>query len=184
MDSPLTPLGIEQAKKLGQRLLNVKFDAVFSSDLGRAKRTAELVAIEHKLLVITNAALREFRFGEGEGMKTSEYRDKFQQTISQRDRLLYKDRINYRVSPGSETINEMLQRVTLFMREVAALYRGKKVLLVSHGGVLRHILIHFNFATEEELPYNSVQNTACIIIKTDGAEFKVVETMGVTKKRL
>ena len=62
-DSPLTAQGITQAKELAKKLKNVKFDLIFSSDLLRAKRTAEIIALEHKLFVQTSKLLRERDFG-------------------------------------------------------------------------------------------------------------------------
>ena len=45
-DIPLNKKGEEQAMMIGEKLKNIKFDAVFSSDLIRAKRTAEIILLE------------------------------------------------------------------------------------------------------------------------------------------
>lgn len=58
-DSVLNETGKMQAKKISQRLKNIKFDNVFSSDLLRTRETAEIIAIERKLKVETTKALRE-----------------------------------------------------------------------------------------------------------------------------
>ena len=74
-DYPLNSNGEEQAKTRARQLKSVKFDAIFSSDLVRAKRTAEIISLESKMNVLTTKALR--RKEEGalfermyEGMKT------------------------------------------------------------------------------------------------------------------
>jgi broad specificity phosphatase PhoE len=56
-----------QAENLARELKHIKFDKVFSSDLARAKQTAEIIALEHKLSVETSKALRERNFGKYEG---------------------------------------------------------------------------------------------------------------------
>lgn len=67
VDPPLTPLGQEQAARLGQRLAYVPIDAVWASDLRRAVETAEPVARTHGLAVQTDARLREVRTHWDEG---------------------------------------------------------------------------------------------------------------------
>lgn len=67
IDPPLTPLGREQAARLGQRLAYVPLDAVWSSDLRRAVETAEPVARTHGLRVQTDTRLREVRTHWDEG---------------------------------------------------------------------------------------------------------------------
>jgi 2,3-bisphosphoglycerate-dependent phosphoglycerate mutase len=67
LDPPLTPLGREQAARLGQRLAYVPIDAVWASDLRRAVETAEAVARTHGLAVRTDVRLREVRTHWDEG---------------------------------------------------------------------------------------------------------------------
>jgi broad specificity phosphatase PhoE len=59
IDTSLSKLGKEQAKKVGERLKDEKIEAVYSSDLKRAKETAEEIAKHHKLKVILDKRLRE-----------------------------------------------------------------------------------------------------------------------------
>lgn len=69
LDSPLTSTGEEQARELAQTLLAIHFDHVFSSDLLRARRTAELLVIDRKFALNTTQLLRERTFGKYEGMR-------------------------------------------------------------------------------------------------------------------
>lgn len=61
-DSALTPTGEKQARELAAELESVNFDVIFSSDLLRARRTAEIIALERKLAVKTSQLLRERQF--------------------------------------------------------------------------------------------------------------------------
>src|SRR5579872_7049036 len=74
IDTPLTEHGKEQAKALGNLFKTIHFDAVFSSDLLRAQRTAELITLEKKLAVVTSELLRERSFGSFEGKYLEEIR--------------------------------------------------------------------------------------------------------------
>ena len=62
-DTPLNENGEMQAKLISEKLRHVQFDLAFSSDLLRAKRTAEIIALEHNLLVETTRLLRERYYG-------------------------------------------------------------------------------------------------------------------------
>src|SRR5579863_8723703 len=56
LGSSLTKKGREQASYIAKRLQNVHIDAIFSSDLARAKETAEIIASRRKVKIITNKA--------------------------------------------------------------------------------------------------------------------------------
>jgi len=59
-DSPLTENGINQAKATAKKLQDVPFAQVFSSDLLRTKRTAEIISADYDVVVKTNKLLREY----------------------------------------------------------------------------------------------------------------------------
>lgn len=69
-DLPLLPEGEAQARALGERLRGIRFAAVWSSDLQRARRTAELAGLEPSVTPL----LREFDYGEYEGLTSDEIR--------------------------------------------------------------------------------------------------------------
>ena len=67
-DYELTEKGIEQARARAAQLKGIKFAAAYSSDLTRARHTAEIIATEHELLVVTSELLRERDFGKYKGI--------------------------------------------------------------------------------------------------------------------
>lgn len=165
-DSPLTKEGIAQAKNLAKELKNIKFDAAYSSDLLRAKRTAQFVALEHQLVVETKETLRERNFGPLEG----QHKDGLVLLEE-----LRKQKIPYETK-NIESDEKMIERVILFLRELAIAYPGKTVLVVSHGGILRTLLVHLGFVTYEKMSKLSIGNTSYIKIDSDGVDFFVKET--------
>lgn len=170
-DSNLTKNGIKQAKNLGKELKSIKFEAAYSSDLLRAKRTAEIVTLERKLAVVTQKSLRERDFGELEGTKRENLKIL---------RELKRKNLPYE-SIGVEADEKIVARAITLLREIAIAYTGKNVLVVSHGGLLRSLLIHLGFATDDQLPPGSVGNTAYIKLKSDGVDFFIEETKRVNK---
>ena len=62
-DCPLSELGIQQSKEMGQRYTNDNFDAIFCSDLQRSYKSAE-IAFDHKFSIIRDARLNECNYGD------------------------------------------------------------------------------------------------------------------------
>lgn len=162
-DIPLNVKGELQSKQLGEKLKDVHFEAVFSSDLIRAKRTAEIIILEKKLAVITTNALRERMFGRFEGKNIDKLRKAFGE-------LLLIEKQDFEV----ESDDQILLRLNPFLREVAVAYQGKSVLVVSHGGLIRAFLDHIGFKMPKysEKP---MKNTGYLIIESDGVEFEIKE---------
>ena len=75
-DSPLTKKGLDQARQAAQQFKDHHFAAVFSSDLIRAQRTAEIIAAEHQLTVQTTQFLREKAYGKFAGLKFPDFKKK------------------------------------------------------------------------------------------------------------
>jgi probable phosphoglycerate mutase len=173
----LTELGIEQAKQIASRLHDVKFDAAFSSDLLRAKHTAEIIALEHKLAVITNDTIRESNahsFHHYDKDKQAEMK----KLISQ---LGEAEKLTYRGDDDMETYEEAATRLITFIREIAIAYEGKTVLVVAHGTLMRSFLIKIGHGSYDQLGSGSIDNTGLAIIESDGSDFIVKETSGINK---
>lgn len=171
-DSPLTENGIKQAKNLASELKAIKFDAAYSSDLLRAKRTAEFVAVEHQLLIETTEALRERNFGKHEGSN--------RKVLDLLEELRDKN-ISYETE-GIETDELITKRVITFLREIAVAYPAKTVLVVTHGGILVRLLRHLGYMSYGQLRLYKVSNTAWIKLESDGVDFFIKETKRIEKR--
>lgn len=177
-DSPLTNTGIEQAKKVAKDLRNVKFDLVFASDSIRAKRTAEIIAAERKLAIETTKLLRERYFAELEG-KPGKALDAYRRLYEKmNDEEIYK----YRPVPNSETDEEITTRLITFLRETAITHPGKRVLVVTHGAIVRAFLVKLGYGTYKTIGW--VGNGAYIKLETDGVDFFVKKARGIGNKWL
>lgn len=178
---PLTKTGIKQARELAGKFKKIKFAAIFSSDLLRARQTAQIVAFRKKLAVVTTKALRERSFGELEGRTLADYEKELRRTLDEFHALSDAEKFKFNFPRKIEGIGETVSRVITWLREVAVAYPGQNVLAVAHGGVLRLILIHLGYSSYNQLPPFSIDNTAHIVLESDGVEFEIKEVSGVHK---
>ena len=172
-NSILTEKGREQAKTLAKELKSVKFDLIFSSDLLRARDTADIIATEHKLATQTSKLLRERSWGrlEGKPRNVLEQFDEIYKNLSEEEKFVYKS------YEDIENDEELTSRFITFIREVATSYPGKTILLVSHGSAIGSFLIKIGFWTYKNvLP--SIPHTSYIKFMSDGIAFTVEETKG------
>lgn len=176
-DSRLTKLGGEQARQLANTLASIQFDRVFSSDLLRAQKTAKIIVADRKISINTSAKLKEQCFGSCEGMK----REDFLQLFVGWKELPQEEKLNYKVAKGAESDNEAVSRVIEFLKDIAGNNFGKKILIVTHGGIMRYLLIKLGWATYETL--ERVSNGAYIKLCSNGRTFDIEETVGITKKK-
>ena len=181
---PLTANGEKQAQDLANKLKHVKFDAIFSSDLLRAQRTAEVIAIDKKLAVKTSQALRERKFGQVEGKTGQEFEQEFKELLNKRDQLSEPDKLSFKLADDIESDEELIARLITFLREIAVAYSNQSVLMITHSGPIRTLLIHLGFATREQLHHRSIDNTAYVKLQSDGVDFFIKETFGVNKRNI
>ncbi len=174
-DVPLNEEGEEQAKQLARVLHEVNFDLAFSSDLLRAKRTAEIILLEKNLHIEVTNVLRERNFGELEGGSV----DALLAHFALLTKLNSQERKQHKLSNDVESDEEVITRLITFLRETAITHPKKTILVASHGGILRMLLLHTGYATYEELDKYTLVNGAYVTFQTDGADFFINEVVGL-----
>ena len=165
-DSPLTSEGRRQAEALAAALAREPITRVISSDLSRARETAEVVAREHRVPVETTPALREWDVGELVGLDRDGTARRFGDV-----RPFFEP--GSRV-PGGESFEEILARVTGFVDALVPASLGRTVCLVAHGMTNRIIAAHFLGTLPDVGGHNSA-NTNVTIVETDGRTNRVVK---------
>jgi broad specificity phosphatase PhoE len=129
-DRPLTELGRRQARELANRLAAVPLAAVYSSDLERARATADAVAAPRGLGVAALPELREIDVGSWSGLTRAEAEERFPDAYR-------------RWADGGqgwddgETYEHMTGRVVRAVLGIGARHPGESVLVVAHGGPIR-----------------------------------------------
>ena len=137
LDSPLTEKGIAQAKALGERLAREAFTALYSSDLGRAVQTAQMVAETTGHKVVTDARLRERHLGIFQGLNGDEIKEKHPEEYR-----LHRTMGPSYVIPGDESVQQQVARNVAYLTEIAAQHPGETIVVVTHGGVLSGFFRH------------------------------------------
>ena len=132
-DVPLNEVGIKQAEKLRDDLLDTNIDVIFYSPLQRAKKTAEIVNEGRNIPMICDDRLVERDFGEFEG---NDYNKLDHEMFWD-----YYQNVHYK---SAENIQVIFKRVYSFFDEILNKYNGKDVLVVTHGGVCRVAYFYFN----------------------------------------
>lgn len=129
-DIALNEEGLRQAERLGKALAGESLQAVFSSDLQRARQTAQAVARHHGLAVMEDARLRERCYGICEGLTYGEIADHHP-----RHYAAWQAREPDFVPQDGESLRYFSERVAQTVVELATLHVGTIAIIV-HGGVL------------------------------------------------
>lgn len=136
-DSELTQNGKKGALRFAKSMSQVHFDAIITSPSLRAKETAEIIAKDRKLHIETNPDLHERPFGKYEGTSMKDFISKYKNW----DSLTMEEKMNYKVDENEESQNEAYTRVSKALFKIAKENPGETVLCVTHGGLIRIILI-------------------------------------------
>jgi broad specificity phosphatase PhoE len=124
-DTPLNETGLQQAESVALRLKGEKLQAVYSSPLQRARRTAEAIVRYHQLPVIAVPALKEIEVGKLEGADSLAMKFRWDQLLSSSDNEDLK--IN-----GVELISEVQKRTWDVITEIALKHTEGTLAVVSH----------------------------------------------------
>ena len=135
LDIPLNEEGERQAAALGQALLGEPLDAVFASDLVRARQTANAITAPRGMEVQIDAGLRERCYGAFEGMMYAEISGRYPEAY----RAWQARDLDARFPEGvhvAETLREFSTRAVQAIKRIVSDRQYKRVALVTHGGVL------------------------------------------------
>ena len=122
-DVPLNARGREQAEALAEELAAAGVDAIYASDLSRARDTAEIVGTRLGVPVVVDPDLREIYVGSREGLTGDEVGDR---------------------PWDGEAHENHGDRILRAVRAIAERHPGQRVAVVSHGGSLRRIQEHLD----------------------------------------
>ncbi len=130
---PLTMTGQEQACQLAEKLADKKIKRLISSDLLRAKQTAEIVAEKLGLEIEFDPRLREVDYGRLNGMYTIEREEKFPDF-----RKCYADYSAH--FPDGESFSEVADRMKAAIRDAALKYNNRNIAVSTHGNAMTVLL--------------------------------------------
>jgi broad specificity phosphatase PhoE len=155
-DFSLTEKGREQSKRIAEKLASEKIDAIYSSDLKRAKETAEIIARPHNLSPILDRRLRERDFGD-----LNDNKDLVRDWKAHVKKIVQEEGINPEEvkTPNGESDKNHWDRIQDFFNEKIEQHLNETILVVSHAGsnkVFLGIIGHFS---KKEMYKSSQGNT-------------------------
>ncbi|QAU35755.1 histidine phosphatase family protein [Janthinobacterium sp. 17J80-10] len=138
LDIALNAEGVRQAQALGHALRGETLDAIFSSDLGRARQTAQAIAAGRALEVQIEPGLRERCYGAFEGLRHADIEERYpREYAAWRGREL--DAVLPAGAQVAETLREFAARAVGAVVGLAVAHQLRRIAVVSHGGVLECI---------------------------------------------
>ena len=156
--APLNKRGREQAHHAAGQLKDHRIDLIISSDLKRARETAEIIGKELDVEVIFDMALRERNYGEYEGKLADE--------INRSVRRAWVNDAEFGAN-GVESMATLQERVHRALLHHRADHKHKNVVIVSHGASLRSLLARLRNTTPMEV--GALHNASIVHFSTDGA---------------
>ncbi len=136
LDSPLTVLGVKQVEEMASALSGISPAAIYSSDLGRAVATAEIIAKPHNLNPILFDKIREISGGALEGLSFEQSNSKYFKDVEARNR----DKFNVPF-PGGESYADVEVRVKSFIEMLYEKHSDEEVIIVCHQAVGRMLAV-------------------------------------------
>ncbi|MCD6258278.1 MAG: histidine phosphatase family protein [Helicobacteraceae bacterium] len=161
IDIDLSEKGITQAKELASYLDTQSYDAVFCSDLLRAKKT-----LEHSLHAqdaIYTSQLREKSWGKHEGMS-------FDAIIAQGE-LEYIDFMQWIEALDGEEYASYIQRVREFFFDTLPSLNKQNVLVVTHAGVIRVLIALVQELSLEDAFSICIDYSSCVFYNVSSQSF-------------
>jgi len=160
-DIPLSDVGRQQAQCTAERLKDVNFDIAYSSDLSRAKETAEIILGKRNIQVNTLRSLREYDKGVFEGLHRDEYSLKYP---DQYQASLIKD-LDFAPESG-ESVRQVHDRISEFGTFLTYEHPNEDILIAGHGGSLRALVVHLLSLSLETTWKLATSNCSLTIIYT------------------
>lgn len=136
---PLNHKGRTQAIDVGRELEEFSLERLFSSDLLRARQTAELIAGRNSMPIQLSEELREVNVGEAEGLNRKEMVKRFGDLSLDSWGSIDRGDLDF-AFPGGETKRVALSRAKRFINEKVISSPRMRIGIVSHGMLLRTLL--------------------------------------------
>jgi len=165
-DVPLNENGRKEAELSAQNLLKTKqqYDLIITSPMIRTKETASIIGEKLGIPIIENALLIERHFGELDGLTWEEFSQKFPE-LAAINTPTYQENL-----PSGEKISEVESRVREFISILKKEYADKRVLVVTHAGLIRIFKRELSNKSVEDSRKEDIPNAEVLdlIIKDEG----------------
>lgn len=153
-DAPgLNETGRNQAQIASEKVKGLEISAIYSSDLLRARQTAEVIAIPFGIPVILEPRLREIDLGKWEGMLSEDIEAQYPKELAERARDPF-----HTPAPDGEAPFEVTERVLEAVKEIVNRHLNEPVVIVAHGISLAVIICHAEGVPVEDVYQHIPEN--------------------------
>lgn len=166
-DIPLDDEGLAQARALAAHLRPEHFDRAYSSDLSRARSTAEAIYAGRDGTIDVTAELREMHFGKWEGLTWDEIIARWPELDVKHEKIPM-----FYTAEGGESWDELGARIERVLRRITAAMRpDDRTLIVGHAGVLHGIVrVLSDHLAPDAAPHEAVVRfSPCGILRARGS---------------
>lgn len=172
-NSPLTDLGISQAKKLSEHLKDLNFTKIYSSPLDRAMSTTKLIIGNRNLEITPIEEFQEIGMGKVEGIP----REDFEKNYPIEYHNFWNNAVEYNpIAYCGESYSEVLERVQDGLNKIISENKEGNILVISHGVTLKAIFNIINNKGIDEFSKQPVpENTSTTIVEYENNNFKIVK---------
>ena len=144
IDPAINTVGQSQLRTLADSLRIWKINYIYTSDLQRARQTAEAINMELGVPFTPRSGLREISFGKWEGLSWEE--------IERQDAVmanLWLKKYPHQPAPGGEAYTEFSLRIQAEAELLFQFAKERRVAAVTHAGVIREILMRYCSVSSE-----------------------------------
>ena len=166
-DSPLDDLGLEQARRVADRMIEFPVSHIFSSPIKRTRQTAEAIAEKLSLDIEFSQDLIEYNFGVISGLTMNEIQQAYPSIYTDIQNFIFQspqENMDRPVIPEAESFNQLEKRVSHFTEVIMDNYLGQTIVAVTHLAIIKTFMATL-FGLSVHKPMNFIGfNTSITVI--------------------
>lgn len=171
-DIPLNETGRMQARDIARKLKTYSLTAIYCSSMKRAMETAQIINENHGIPLFITPNLQEGCYGELEKKTMEDAHNQYISSYAQFLSLPTLEKLHYKTVPSQESGLEVLLRVLPILESIGSKHKEEDILIVTHGGVIRYLLISLaNYEWEQ----THIKNGQLISFKYHEGKFILVD---------
>ena len=175
LDVPLNEVGRAQAEAIGLRFRDETVDVLVSSDLSRAMQTMQPIADACGLQVLSDSRLRERNLGILEGLFYEEAQRTMPQVLD-----VFRSRQIDTPLDGGESLRVFAGRVVAALTALVDTHKGKRIVAVTHGGVLDAAHRHADNIPLDAPRDFPIHNTSVSTFRVDSSGFHLIDQVDLS----
>ena len=179
----LTTKGEEQAKILAEKFNNIKFDEIYSSDLSRAKKTAEIIASTKNLPIQTSELLRERSWGSLQGKTFKDAQNEYARAFKKERTVDGEEALDFTFVRDMESLRSATSRFNKFITNIVQAKQGKTILVISHFDIMIGYLVGLGFGTYQNLMNADFDHAGYYKLVANENTFNVEKIVGLNIKK-